>query len=424
MLALRKRLLVLCLSLSLALPAAAGQPVPKDRALLLVRLPAAATLTIGGTSTSQTGPERLFQSPPLVPGKTYSYELVASWNEGGQMKKTTRNATVSAGKTTTVDFNTARPPDDTAEKEKPRSRTFLFTYAVTVTDLPPGKVARIWVPIPPSTPEQEVTMESKDLPGEGKIGHDKLYGNKILYVEAKADKDGKVPLRITYKVTRREVKTAGGAKVFKPAEREELIERFLEPDAKVPITGKPLQLIKDTELPRDQVAAGKVLYDVVNRHMKYDKSKPGWGQGDAAWACDSKFGNCSDFHSLFISLARSQKIPAKFEMGFPLPPARGEGKVLGYHCWAWFLPNGKGWVPVDISEANQHPKMRDYYFGNLTENRMQFSTGRDIELAPPAAGGPRNFFIYPYVEVDGQAYPDSKVERSFTFKDIPATNGK
>ena len=59
--------------------------------------------------------------------------------------------------------------------------------------------------------------------------------------------------------------------------------------------------------------------------MKYSKEGKGWGQGDSVWACDSKFGNCTDFHSLFISLARGNKIPAKFEMGFPIPPKRGEG---------------------------------------------------------------------------------------------------
>jgi transglutaminase-like putative cysteine protease len=155
--------------------------------------------------------------------------------------------------------------------------------------------------------------------------------------------------------------------------------------------------------------------------MKYSKHGIGWGQGDVVWVCDSKYGNCSDFHSLFISLTRAQKIPAKFEMGFPIPEKRGEGVVGGYHCWAWFLPDGKGWVPVDISEANREPKMKEYYFGNLTENRVTFTTGRDIELVPRQAAGPLNFFIYPYAEIDGRPHADDGIERSFTYQDV---NGK
>ena len=85
-------------------------------------------------------------------------------------------------------------------------------------------------------------------------------------------------------------------------------------------------------------------------------------------------------------MARSQRIPARFEIGFQLPADKQSGEVPGYHCWSDFYVNSIGWVPVDISEANKNPKMKDYYFGNLTEDRVTFSTGRDLELVPKQAG--------------------------------------
>ena len=178
-------------------------------------------------------------------------------------------------------------------------------------------------------------------------------------------------------------------------------------------------LLRGRRLPDDQFEAARMLYELVNQHMRYSKDGTGWGQGDAEWACDSKYGNCSDFHSLFISLARSQKIPAKFEMGFPLPDKQRQGEIAGYHCWAKFKPAGRGWVPVDISEANKNPKMKEYYFGNLTADRVTFSVGRDIVLVPKQDGPPLNFFIYPYVEVDGKPCAAEKVARKFSYVDIP-----
>jgi transglutaminase-like putative cysteine protease len=299
----------------------------------------------------------------------------------------------------------------------PRSRTFQFTYAATVTGLKPGQAARIWIPAPPVTAEQDVEVVSKDLPGKKLFGRDAIYNNLILSLEARADDKGRIPLQVVYKVTRREVVTKGMAGIAKK-DADKKIQRFLEPDAKVPITGKPLELLKSKKLPKDQVRQSRVLYDVVNKHMTYAKDTPGWGQGDAVWACGSGRGNCSDFHSLFISLARSRKIPAKFEMGFPLPEKRGAGEVPGYHCWAWFRAKNKGWIPVDISEANKNPKMTEYYFGNLTANRVQFTTGRDITLVPKQAGPPLNFFVYPYVEVEGKVYPQEKIQKKFSFKDM------
>jgi hypothetical protein len=73
---------------------------------------------------------------------------------------------------------------------------------------------------------------------------------------------------------------------------------------------------------------------------------------------------------------------------------------------------------VDISEANKakDEKTTEYYFGNLTEDRVAFSTGRDIELTPKQAGKPLNFLIYPYVEVDDKPY--DKVQRMFSYEDV------
>jgi transglutaminase-like putative cysteine protease len=296
----------------------------------------------------------------------------------------------------------------------PQSRTFEFTYQATVTGLKAGELARVWVPIPPSDENQSVKILGIE-PAKLKMGTEPVYGNRIGYLEAKADSEGKVPLKLVYRVTRREVK---GETSLKTREEAERLARFLKPDAKVPLTGKPLELIKDRKLPGDATGKARVFYDVVNGHMTYSKEGTGWGRGDAVWACDSKYGNCSDFHSLFISLARSQKIPARFEIGFPLPEKRGSGEVPGYHCWAFFCPDGKVWVPVDISEANKNPKMRDYYFGNLTENRVAFSSGRDVELTPKQEGPPLNFFIYPYAEVGGKEYPPEKVQKKFSFRDV------
>ncbi len=291
------------------------------------------------------------------------------------------------------------------------ARTFRFTYAATVTGLKPGQAVRIWLPVPPANEDQDVQVISQQLPGPGRRGRDATYGNSILYVEASANERGEIPLQRVYRVSRREV---GSEAVGEDAKQ---IERLLQPDARVPVGGKPLKLLEGKQLPTDDLAAARVLYDVVNGYMRYSKEGTGWGQGDAAWACDSGYGNCSDFHSLFISLARSRKIPAKFEIGFLLPPRHGKGELAGYHCWAKFRASGKGWVPVDISEASKDPSRRDYYFGRLTPDRVTFSTGRDIELVPRQAGPLLNFFVYPYVEVDGKALPDAQIRRRFEFRD-------
>jgi transglutaminase-like putative cysteine protease len=300
-----------------------------------------------------------------------------------------------------------------------KARTFLFTFRATVAGLPAGATARIWLPVPPGNEDQDVEIVGKQVPPGARLTREAAYDNRILYAEARPNARGDLPVSLTYRVTRREVRGQDG----KAAVSSEQLTRFLQPDALVPTDGKPLELIKSRRLPKDQLASARLLYDVVNDHLRYSKEGAGWGRGDSVWACESGYGNCSDFHSLFISLARSQKIPAKFEIGFPLPPGRGSGEVTGYHCWAKFRPAGKGWVPVDISEANKNPRLREYYFGNLSEDRVLFSTGRDLKLDPPQEGPPLNFFIYPYVEVGGKPYPAEKMSLKLTYRDVTVKGG-
>jgi hypothetical protein len=74
---------------------------------------------------------------------------------------------------------------------------------------------------------------------------------------------------------------------------------------------------------------------------------------------------------------------------------------------------------VDASEAWKDPAKREYFFGAHDANRVQFSVGRDITLTPAQAGPALNYFIYPYVEVDGK--PFTQVTKKFSFSDANPT---
>jgi transglutaminase-like putative cysteine protease len=295
---------------------------------------------------------------------------------------------------------------------EPKTRTFNFTYEATVTGLKADQEARVWIPSPPTNADQEVLAVELTMPIKPTTSAEPMFGNKMYYFAAKPGVDGIVSLRAVYTVKRKEI--VGESDLATQAN----LDKFLKPDPLAPADGKHLKLIEGKKLPDDPMQKAKELYTLVNGMMRYAKEGTEWGRGDVNWVCDSKFGNCTDFHSLFIALARSQNIPAKFEIGFGIPTKRGTGDVAGYHCWAKFKPEGKGWVPVDISEANKNPKLADYYFGNLTEDRVTFSTGRGLTLSPRQDGPPLNFFVYPYVEVDGKPYPAEMVKRRFAFEDV------
>ena len=305
------------------------------------------------------------------------------------------------------------------------SRHFTFHYAFTVKNLPAGKKVRIWIPASHSDAYQEVKVISAkgDLPL--KRTRESRYGNEIYVAETSSSTQAELHFDVEYDVLRHErVALTLAPHMVSSTPKNSLPykerQQDLQPDALVPTTGLPADLAaKVTEGKTQPLDKARAIYDYVFTTMKYDKSGTGWGHGDVLYACDAKKGNCTDFHSLFIAMARSQGIPARFEIGFPLPPDQHSAEIAGYHCWSDFYIEGKGWIPVDISEAWKHPEKHDYFFGSHDVNRVQFSMGRDLRLNPAQAGKPLNYFVYPYVEVEGEEY--SNVSLAFSFADVGPT---
>jgi transglutaminase-like putative cysteine protease len=292
----------------------------------------------------------------------------------------------------------------------PKSRSFGFHYGATIDDVPAGADVKVWIPISETNNEQEVQVVKTSSPTPIGFHRDDTYQNRIAFFQYKSTAQP-ISFSVDYLVDRREAGLDRAADKLTAAEAE----LFLKANSLVPVSGVPLRLLEKKTISSEPLEAGQTLYEVVENFMKYDKSKPGYGKGDVVWACDSRTGNCTDFHSLFISLARSRSIPAKFEIGFPIGPA-DYGKVNGYHCWAWFYAEGRGWMPVDISEADKQPELKDYYFGHLSTDRIAFTTGRDIKLVPESKSEPLNFFIYPHVEVDGKVWPLEKIKLAFSYQ--------
>lgn len=310
----------------------------------------------------------------------------------------------------------------------PRTRGFAFEYAATVKDIPAGaKSVRLWLPVPHDDAFQKVTNLKIDSPHPFEIKTAR-HGNRVLHLRLDNPRETSFTVRMKFDAVRAEHRqndlNVPARHVARDAhgKADPDMERWLRPDRLVPIDGQIKQWAREVieaAGARTDLEKARAIYNHVVATVKYDKTGKGWGRGDIYYACDARRGNCTDFHAIFIGYARAVGVPARFSIGFPLPAERGAGEVSGYHCWAEFYAEGIGWVPVDASEAAKDPARREYFFGAHDENRVEFTRGRDLLLAPQQAGEPLNYFIYPYAEVDGKAH--AAIERKFTYRDREAT---
>ncbi|OGX04899.1 MAG: hypothetical protein A3G87_04590 [Omnitrophica bacterium RIFCSPLOWO2_12_FULL_50_11] len=288
-------------------------------------------------------------------------------------------------------------------------QSFEVTYAGKILlEAGDAKKVRVWIPLASDHSGQKVLERDIKLPRQFQTTKDPIYGNEIAYFELKPPLPASIDFSIQYvaEVSRDE---------FYRRNKEDTLEKYLTPSRLMIINDDVVRRAREsTKGQTNVIAKARAIYEHVIANVVYDKKTPGWGRGDTARVCLLGRGNCTDFHSLFVSMSHASHIPARFKIGLMIPDQE-EGNIPGYHCWAEFYEPRKGWQPVDVSEAWKDPELQDAYFANFSTNKFLISVGRDISLVPQQSGEPVNILFYPYVEVDGQAV-QAKIETDFHFK--------
>ena len=324
------------------------------------------------------------------------------------------------------------------------SRAFTFTYTVNLESTN-GEKVELWLPFPKSNEVQVIS--NIDISCEGlsyEIKKEKKHNNKYLYIYNNDGINKSTVVEMFFDVLRFEHQNMKYSDV-NPND-------YLEASSMVPIGDVFSQIIEINNLNHDDMRG---LYDYVLSGMHYGKPKSKdnqyyndpwlsadkkygikkvsrdkvvelykkskvsnstytFGNGNSLYACDIGVGNCTDYHSYFISLSRTMEVPARFHMGFPIPSGN-EGKVKGYHCWADYYIDGEGWFPVDISEADKDPSKIEYFFGTVDESRVEMMAGRDFKLEG-LEQEMVTLFIYPILEIGDK---ESKAfTKYFSYKNL------
>ena len=171
--------------------------------------------------------------------------------------------------TTLLLLLSALPAVAQTKPQTTKSRKFDFTYSAALKDVPAGAQVKVWLPVAQSNTHQDIAIKNVELPADAIRANtsDKKYGNKIMHV-AFEQKSSTPEIEITYSALRHEAMADKSKLKLSPAERE----RFLAANRLVPLSGKPAKLISDSKISGESMAAGKQLYDIVGKHMKYDLS--------------------------------------------------------------------------------------------------------------------------------------------------------
>jgi transglutaminase-like putative cysteine protease len=275
------------------------------------------------------------------------------------------------------------------------------------------------------------------------------WGNKVAFGEVRTPALGKIEIVETFDAVRTEIRTKPAPEASRPltAAEKTQMAKYLQPSTNVVVNEEIRKLASSiVGSETNPVRAARKLYDWTYKNVNYWVKDPdnlkASPVGSSVYCLTTKTGNCTDFHSLFSSLAIAAGIPNRIVYGSLFKPTlNGFDVDASYHCWIEFFAPNLGWVPLDASLANIYwgdtPMTEkngrlielttstgykgpdeakiDYYFGNVDERRVVWSIGRDLMMQPPQQDGPVNALHKIHVEIDGK--PSADWTRVLTYKE-------
>jgi transglutaminase-like putative cysteine protease len=338
---------------------------------------------------------------------------------------------------------------DTAKPAQPVEASFRVRNDFKVKVPKGAKTLRMWF----SVPQEDGVSVIRDFNVTADFPvhyYRDDWGNRVGYAEVNGPGERPVTIREEFGLTRAEIRNNLDPSKTRPltAPERAALFAYLQPSSHVMIDGK-IEALSASIVGGESnpILAARKIYDWTLENIDYWVKDPDHLKaspvGDTQYCLTTKTGNCTDFHSLFASLAMAAGIPTRMVYGSLLKPTLNGVQIDGsYHCWIYFFAPNYGWVPLDVSLANIYgkefpvtdkneklvelttatgykgldPTKVDYYFGNLDERRVTWSTGRDLILQPPQNDGPVNALAKIYVEVDGKQSSDWT--REFTYSEV------
>jgi len=330
----------------------------------------------------------------------------------------------------------------------PKQASFHILNVFTIKVPHGAKTVRVWFAVPQQ--DEYSAIRNFDIGSDypARYARDS-WGNRVGYLDVEGPAQEQITLKEQFDLTRTEVRNTFTSSDTRPLTEQEraALAAYLQPTTHVLVNDEMKKLATSiTAGETNPVLAARRLYDWTYKNVNYWVKDPDHLKaspvGSAEYCLRTKTGNCTDFHSLFASLAISSGIPTRMIYGSLLKPTLNGVEVdASYHCWIEFFAPRLGWIPLDASLANIYAeeislndKNRklvelttstgyhgadkskvEYYFGNLDERRVVWSTGRDLMMEPPQDDGPINSLPKVYVEIDGKQSADWV--RQLTYKE-------
>jgi transglutaminase-like putative cysteine protease len=180
--------------------------------------------------------------------------------------------------------------------------------------------------------------------------------------------------------------------IGRPDLSDPALASFVAEAPHVVFTGKIRKLAREiVGAETNPMLQAKAFYDWIGGNILYSFAREYSTLTNISDYClTHRYGDCGQEALLFITLCRSQGIPARWQSGWNTFPG---GKDI--HDWTEIYLAPYGWVPVDpwagifatrygtALTDGERRELHDFYFGGLDYYRMAANCDHSMTLDPP-----------------------------------------
>ncbi|MCK6614454.1 MAG: transglutaminase-like domain-containing protein [Ignavibacteriaceae bacterium] len=248
----------------------------------------------------------------------------------------------------------------------PKTIELHYTLSVKADVVPEGEIIRCWMPFPRATVRQsDIQLLSASQNDYIIAPEEQLHRSIYMEKKAEAGKKTEFSFKVSYKA-KSEYTNLLTAVNPQPFDAKSLAEHISERPPHIVFTDK-IKALSD-----QLVKPGMTDIEKLTSFYTWISSNIPWASAleystipnISDYCITNGKGDCGIKTLLFMTLARYNNIPAKWQSGWMLHPGS-----LNLHDWAEVYIGGLGWVPVDQSFGIQDLLKDDakYFFLGSTD---------------------------------------------------------
>ncbi|MGE5399943.1 MAG: transglutaminase-like domain-containing protein [Ignavibacteriales bacterium] len=261
----------------------------------------------------------------------------------------------------------------------------VYTITVKPNVVPDGEIIKCWLPYPREGHQRQsdIKLIAANTEQYSIAGNNNLQ--RTLYMEKKAVKDEPTVFRIEYSY--RAYSEWHNIDSSKVADYDKLSELYSINTAERPphiVFSKEIRELSDKIVGKETnpYLKAKLIFKWINDNIPWAGARE-YSTLDniPAYSLENRHGDCGIKTLLFMTLARYNGIPTKWQSGWMMHPVE-----VNLHDWCEAYFEGYGWVPVDQSFGLQNysddENIKYFYSNGIDSYRLIVNDDFSKPLSP------------------------------------------